>query len=102
MSLAGRLLRSSVCSGVAHCHSIKNRHQGCDWSLYCEQLFLYQPRLVIVSAPSKVPDRHGINEDKYSSELFRSHLVAPEAIMFDKAFERAKFIVEAHASSKNG
>jgi hypothetical protein len=29
-------------------------------------------------------------------------LVAPEVITFDELFERAKFIVEAHASSANG
>jgi hypothetical protein len=66
-----------------------------------EQLFLYQPRSVIViGSLQEFHTEHGINEDKYSSfELFRRHLVAPEVITFDELFERAKFIVEAHASS---
>ena len=69
-----------------------------------EQLFLYQPRSVIViGSLQEFQTDHGINEDKYSSfELFRRHLVAPEVITFDELFERAKFIVEAHASSRNG
>ena len=69
-----------------------------------EQLFLYQPRSVIViGSLQEFQTDHGINEDKYSSfELFRRHLVAPEVITFDELFERAKFIVEAHASSGNG
>lgn len=69
-----------------------------------EQLFLYQPRSVIViGSLHEFQTDHGINEDKYSSfELFRRHLVAPEVITFDELFERAKFIVEAHASWGNG
>lgn len=69
-----------------------------------EQLFLYQPRSVIViGSLQEFQTDHGINEDKYSSfELFRRHLVAPEVITFDELFERSKFIVEAHASSGNG
>jgi hypothetical protein len=69
-----------------------------------EQLFLYQPRSVIViGSLQEFQTDHGINEDKYSSfELFRRYLVAPEVITFDELFERAKFIVEAHASSANG
>ena len=69
-----------------------------------EQLFLYQPKSVIViGSLHEFQTDHGINEDKYSSfELFRRHLVAPEVITFDELFERAKFIVEAHASSGNG
>jgi hypothetical protein len=63
-----------------------------------EQIFLYQPRSVIViGSLQEFHSDHGINEDKYSSfELFRRHISAPEIITFDELFERAKFIVDSH------
>jgi hypothetical protein len=59
--------------------------------------------VIVIGSLQEFQTDHGINEDKYSSfELFPRHLLAREVITFDELFERAKFIVEAHASSGNG
>jgi hypothetical protein len=61
-----------------------------------EQLFLYQPKSILIIGNLKqfIGDS-GINEDKFSSfELFRQNLKSPEIITFDELFERAKYIIK--------
>ena len=65
-------------------------------NLIGEQLFLYQPKSILIIGNLKqfIGDS-GINEDKFSSfELFRQNLKSPEIITFDELFERAKYIIK--------
>ena len=99
--LAGAIaqVQRSVQSALATIHS-RIDIKDTDGAPTGEQLFLYQPRsVVVIGSLEEFLTNEGINEEKFSSfELFRRHLSAPEVVTFDELFERARFIVDAHGT----
>jgi len=76
--------------------STKNEMKDESGNLTGEQLFLYQPKsILIVGNLKQFIGEHGINEEQFSSfELFRQNLKSPEIITFDELYERAKYIIK--------
>jgi hypothetical protein len=65
-----------------------------------EEAFNYIPKsfMLIGSLQEFVSDK-GVNQERYRSfELFRRNTSSPEIITFDELYERARFIVEQHAT----
>lgn len=65
-----------------------------------EEAFNYTSKsfMVIGSLQEFMTDR-GVNQEQYRSfELFRRNTTSPEIITFDELYERARFIVEQHAT----